>query len=207
MNCTIVTGGCLIDASFLLKYIKKSDFIIGVDKGIDQLLNMSKKIDIAIGDFDSISNNKRLNSKFIKKIVTLNPVKDESDTHAAVDIALSKGAKEIVILSGIGNRMDHTLSTISLLEKINSIGVEGFVVDKHNRIRYANKVNLILKEYDYFSLIPLENKVIVTTEGFKYEAEKLQLNFSQSRFLSNELIGEKGTIKVKGRALIIESRD
>ena len=88
MIITIVTGGGCNNASLLFDYIKISNLVIGVDKGIEELLKLNIPIDIAIGDFDSIKSKELLNSNLIKETMTLNPVKDISDTHAAVEFAI-----------------------------------------------------------------------------------------------------------------------
>ncbi|WP_300409779.1 thiamine diphosphokinase [Lagierella sp.] len=207
MKGTIVTGGNLIDASLLLKYTKKSDLIIGVDKGVELLVNNNISMDYALGDFDSIIDKSLLKSKNIEKVLTLNPIKDVSDTHAAVELAIERKAKIIYILSGIGSRMDHTLSNVSLLKRLYELGIEGFIIDNNNRIRYGKNVNEIDREYDYVSVIPLEDGVKVTTEGFFYKTEQLNLEYSQSRFLSNVLNKGTGLLEIEGSALIIESRD
>lgn len=207
MIVTIVTGGDFINASLLFKYTKIADFVIGVDRGVEELLKSKIAMDIAIGDFDSIENKELLQSDLVKEINKLNPIKDISDTHAAVEYATSKKPDEIYILNATGTRMDHTLSNISLLREISKKGIEAFIVDSHNRIRFGKRNNFIKKEYDYVSVIPLEEKIKVSTVGFLYEVKDLELNYSQSRFLSNELKEDKASIEIEGRALIIESRD
>lgn len=164
-------------------------------------------MDIAIGDFDSIENKELLQSDLVKEINKLNPIKDISDTHAAVEYAISKKPDKIFILNATGTRMDHTLSNISLLKEISEKRIDAFIVDSHNRIRFGKRNNVIDKEYDYVSVIPLEENIRVSTRGFLYEVKDLELNYSQSRFLSNELKEEEATIEIEGRALIIESRD
>ena len=207
MIVTIVTGGDFINASLLFKYTKIADFVIGVDRGVEELLKSKISMDIAIGDFDSIENKELLQSDLVKEINKLNPIKDISDTHAAVEYATSKKPDAIYILNATGTRMDHTLSNISLLREISKKGLEAFIVDNHNRIRFGKRNNFIKKEYDYVSVIPLEEKIRVSTVGFLYEVKDLELNYSQSRFLSNELKEDKASIEIEGRALIIESRD
>lgn len=207
MIITIVTGGGCDNASLLFDYIKISNLVIGVDKGIEELLKLNFPIDIAIGDFDSIKSKELLNSNLIKEIRTLNPVKDISDTHAAVEFAISKKPQRIYILNAIGTRMDHTLSNVSLLKLISEQGIEAYVLNKHNRIRFGLKKNIIKKEYDYISVVPLEENITVSSNGFLYEVKDLKLDFSQSRFLSNELLKDEGIIEIEGNALIIEARD
>lgn len=207
MIVTIVTGGDFINASLLFKYTKIADLVIGVDRGVEELLKSKISMDVAMGDFDSIKDKEFLNSDLVKEIKKLNPIKDTSDTHAAVEYAISKKPNLIYILNATGTRMDHTLSNISLLKEISKKGIEAYIVDSHNRIRFGKKNNVIKKEYDYISVIPLEENIRVSTVGFLYEVKDLELNYSQSRFLSNELKTNEGTIEIEGKALIIESRD
>jgi thiamine pyrophosphokinase len=56
MRTLIITGGSL-DLDYLRDFLKqnKYDYIIGVDKGVEYLYNISVLPDLMIGDFDSIN--------------------------------------------------------------------------------------------------------------------------------------------------------
>ena len=45
----------------------------------------------------------------------LNPMKDDTDTEAAIRLAIEKGAQSITLLGATGSRIDHVLANIELL--------------------------------------------------------------------------------------------
>lgn len=65
--------------------ITKYDFVIGVDQGAGYLLTHNEKIDLAIGDFDSMTQNeKQLLKKQKIPVITYPAVKDETDGELAM---------------------------------------------------------------------------------------------------------------------------
>ncbi|WP_099203067.1 thiamine diphosphokinase [Miniphocaeibacter massiliensis] len=206
----IVSGGQIKDTNIIEKYYKKSDFCVAVDKGVEYLIDLNIKFDIAIGDFDSI------NKEYFKIIKNreypmemLNIEKDNSDTEAAVDYLIEKKCSEIFMLSCTGSRLDHTISNILLLKKIRDNNIEGYIIDENNKIRLSNSLNIVGNEFENISIIPLDMSGInVTLEGFYYKLDSENIEFGSSRCLSNYLIESVGKVYInKGNALIIESRD
>ena len=55
--------------------------------------------------------------KHCYKLIKLDPVKDISDSEAAVNLAKELGYEEIIILGGLGNRMDHSYVNLKLMQK------------------------------------------------------------------------------------------
>jgi len=54
--------------------------------------------------------------------------KDMTDTELAVNTAIDRGYKNIVIIGGTGTRLDHTLSNIFLLKLMLDRGVKGRII-------------------------------------------------------------------------------
>ena len=50
------------------------------------------------------------------EIRRLNPVKDDTDTEYAIRLAISEGARSIVVLGATGSRIDHVLGNIHFWE-------------------------------------------------------------------------------------------
>lgn len=101
MKTLIITGGNL-NKDFTKEYLKKYSFdlIIAVDRGLEVLDTLKVTPNYIIGDFDSI--NKEILDKYKEKnnikIMTLNPEKDFTDTHVAINVAIENKSKEIIIL-------------------------------------------------------------------------------------------------------------
>ena len=65
--------------------ITEYDFVIGVDQGAGYLLAQNEKLDLAIGDFDSMTQNeKQLLEQQNIPVITYPAVKDETDGELAM---------------------------------------------------------------------------------------------------------------------------
>ena len=106
----IVSGGEL-EESFVLSELETLDsqFIIGVDKGMEFLYHHKILPSYIVGDFDSVD--QKIGDYYCNEtkvpIREFNPVKDASDTEIAIRLAMTLGASEIYILGATGGRIDH----------------------------------------------------------------------------------------------------
>ena len=75
---------------------------IGVDHGVEELLKQGITPKFAIGDFDSLQNRQTLENLNVQ---ILPERKDVTDTHAAIEYAISKGYDEIEIYGATGGRL------------------------------------------------------------------------------------------------------
>ncbi len=216
MKILIVTGG-KIDLDFALAFLNdnKFDCVIAADKGMELLSRVNIIPDYLVGDFDSVSEDvldrARNNTG---KVIKFNPVKDFTDTEAAVRLAIELNATEIIILGATGSRLDHVLANISTLMIAFHEDIQAYILDEYNKIRLISKNTEIKRTEAYsdtISLIPYTDSVEgITLTGFYYPLE----NKTFSRFaepslgISNKLIGDKGVIELKSGILImIEARD
>lgn len=221
MYCVIICSGEINNYKFCKKYIKSAKYIIGVDGGATHIRKLSATPHLLLGDFDSI---KQADLNYFKKLgvetLSYNPKKDKTDTEIAVDIAIKKGFKDIVILGGTGSRLDHTLANIFLLKKMLDNGVNGKIVDENNEIYiikdaafYPAAPSLQIKKGEfepYFvSLLSLSKKAQgISTEGLYYPLKNESLHFGESRGISNKATDNQIHIKLDdGLLLVIISKD
>src|SRR5665648_270145 len=96
-NCLIITGGENVKKDTLFKIASQNSFIICVDKGGEIAYKNSIKIDVILGDFDSID--KKVLEKLNAKIVKFPVDKDFTDTELAISYAVELGFKNITIIN------------------------------------------------------------------------------------------------------------
>ena len=117
------------------------DRIIGVDKGALACALKAIMMDVAIGDFDSITPAQlELVEKFSKKIVVLPKEKDETDAQAA--LAYTQTTDEVILIGGLGYRLDHQYVNIQLMIKHPQVQLW----DKNNRMMIVDQSTTIKKE-------------------------------------------------------------
>lgn len=212
-NVIIVTGGS-VTSSLLLDTIKeyKDSYIIGVDRGLDILSECGITPNLAMGDFDSASEESREFFEDNPSTVIFKPEKDFTDTHAAVLRALEMKPESVMLLGATGSRVDHMLANIGMLKLCVVGGVEGFILDDNNRIRMIDKHCKLEKKSlygKYISCIPFSDRVTgVSLEGFLYPLTDATIIKEDSIGVSNELREEEGHIYVDtGYLLVMETKD
>lgn len=203
----IYTGGdvCpdLIDES-----PKKGELCIAADSGYHTAARLGVKVDILVGDSDSIGT---VNLPGDIETIELPAEKDLTDTQAAVEVAIAHGAEDIVIIGGIGSRLDHTLSNLYILEDLWYRGIYCKITNGYNRVSYINSTSKLLakSKYKYVSVIAADKKVKgVTIDGCKYPLKKAKLLRTLQFAVSNEIKDRCALIYVaKGAVFIVESSD
>ena len=174
------------------------DLIIGVDSGALHAIKNNIFLDIAIGDFDSVNNNEyELVKNNSKEIIKLNPIKDITDTNAAISKA--KGY-DIEILGGIkGKRIEHFISNI--FDIINHKNV--LMKDEYSLIEFIDNNDYKVRSgYKFVSLFPIEESII-SLSGFKYNLDNYNLKLYDNLCISNEIINNPKIELKKGKILII----
>lgn len=213
---TVIVSGGLLEEDFALPILRSEDteFIIGVDKGLTFLYRNSIKPDYIVGDFDSVPRDlvDYYREEINVPIREFNPVKDASDTEIALRLCLGMKRKEIWILGGTGNRIDHLWANIQCLQIALEAGADARIMDSHNRIRLIDHEIVLKKEEafgPYFSLFPLELPVDdFNIRGAKYPLKNHFLRPSDSLCVSNEFDEDEVTISFAfGKVILMETRD
>ncbi len=207
MRAFIYTGG-KIHADNITEHPKADDLTVAADSGYHNAAALGERVDILLGDFDSIGTIPP-DGNFER--IQVPAEKDLTDTQLAVQVALERGAEEIVIIGGLSGRLDHTLSNLSILEALDARGVYATITDGQSRIRYMQSTSTLIARsaYKYLSILAADDTVKgVSVEGCKYPLEKATLHRSVGYAVSNEITGNVALISVKkGGVYIVESRD
>ncbi len=209
MNINIVAGGP-IDLQTLKKYY--SDITIGVDNGAYRLMKADFKLDIAIGDFDSITSEQLTEIREVcKNVKKYNPVKNKSDTELALDFALSLNPNVVNIFGVTGKRIDHFLSVLYLFHKVLHKVIKLNIIDEYNKIYVLKPGTHKVKKthFHYISFFSFDECVTgFTIEGFKYPLKNHTIKNDDSLCVSNEIVSDFGIITFSsGILLIVESID
>ena len=157
-----------------------------------------------IGDFDHDS--RGIPDDFPRKVLRFSSVKDDTDTMLCVKYALNRGADEIVIVGGIGGRLDHTFANLQTLAYIESRGARAVLMDgEHAVFMVSSELSLKKGVYDYASVFAYDPVCRgITLEGFLYEADGISLESTFPLGVSNEITAERARIRVEeGRLLVI----
>lgn len=217
MTAYIFTGGqVFVEAAEELLSLETSRLIIAADSGYNNARRLGITPDLLIGDLDSIDRSQLERGELdrLEKLI-VPTIKDDTDTQLAVDTAIERGADKIFIVGGLGGRLDHTLSTVFLLEYIKDKGLDALLTDGRNRVRLmkshgaVSTLSIERSGYKYISLVALSDICEeVCISGVFYPLENARLERKYSYAVSNEITSARAEISLKsGTMLVIESRD
>ena len=179
------------------------DLIIAADAGYRNCLAAGLKPHVLLGDFDS------MDLPETDATVQRLPVeKDDTDTMAAVKLALEHGCDTVIIYGGTGGkRLDHTLANIHTLFYIRRRGARGYLYDDDFLWTVIENEELILqREVDWglVSVFPLCAQAEgVCEEGLQYPLEKAVLRADVPLGVSNHFVAERARIAVERGALAV----
>lgn len=211
---------------------EENDLIIAADSGYKNAEALGLKVNVLVGDMDSLKHCPTGVPDM--EIIRLPEEKDVTDTQAAVEIAIDRGAEGIYIIGGIGSRLDHTLSSIAVLERIENLFsaplgkrrkffgltkqakaarmVDAYITNGYNRIRFLRNNSVIIPRsprFRYLSVTAVDEVVKgVTIDGCKYPLNKATLHRREQYAVSNEITGNCAFVAVEhGAIYITESYD
>lgn len=219
MTIRILAGGTKINYPENFEQIlqkTKKDFWVGVDYGALYLINQGAKIDVAVGDFDSISSKELVKvQKNVSKIIKVSPIKDYTDTEIALLEVLKKDKTEDIIVYGAtGGRIDHLMANLFFILKPEFKELIGRtkIIDFKNEIKFLKPgKNLIKYDTDkkYISYVTLGNVKKFTILNHKYNLETRD-ELLPNAYVSNELnrCEDFGIVSFEsGTVCLIRSKD
>ncbi|MGO2695660.1 thiamine diphosphokinase [Bavariicoccus seileri] len=198
----VVLGGP--DPALTMIGFSPNDLVVGVDRGAMRLLDQNFSVDLAVGDFDSVSEEEfNTIASLARKVVRLKPEKDDTDTEYALKmIADMNRSDDIMLYGAFKGRLDHTLSNIwlgyqprfaSILTRLHyrsqrAIGCF-FTPGTHLVTQYKN-----WKYLSFISLTPIKG---LTLDGSKYPLDNVDLSHPMA-LISNEFLPSHPVNKEKG---------
>ena len=207
MRAFIYTGGRVWQEG-VTERPEENDLVIAADAGLLTARGFGIEPSIVLGDFDTLG---EPDVSGETEILRVPAEKDDTDTQLAVRVALERGAREIVIVGGLDGRLDHTLSTLAILEELDTRHVHATVTSGKNRARFLRNNSTLLprSHFRYFSLLAADAKVKgVSIDGCKYPLKNAKLTRFFQFAVSNEIVGNCALIDVRrGGVWIVESND
>lgn len=217
-NINILTGGP--SQNYPDDWEKLDGLWIGIDRGALVLAKNKIKMEIAIGDFDSIDISG--DWEYIKRSSKLSPLvvdsdkKNDTDTELALEYILKyysiDKVNKIRLIGSNGGRLDHYLSNIFMIlqERFDILVGKLMILDQQNIINfYKNgKYTLNAKDsYKYISFITLGDVMNFSLTNFRYKLSNV--NFKNIRVLtSNEFKHKNATLSFdNGFVAAIYSKD
>jgi thiamine pyrophosphokinase len=179
--------------------------VIAADGGIDRALALGLDVDLAIGDFDSVSPAGLAAVEAAGARVERHPAaKDATDLELALDAAIALQPARIVVVGSSGGRLDHLLGSVLLLgrERYAGAEIDAFLGAATVHIVRGSRT-LTGAPGELVSLLPLNGAAEgVTTEGLEYQLQGETLPAGTSRGISNVFTATEARITVERGCLL-----
>ncbi len=200
----VVTGGDALDHAHL-RDLPAGAVVVAADSGIDHALAVGLRVDVAVGDFDSVTPDALQAVTDAGALVERHPeAKDETDLELALDAAIARGARRIHVLGGHGGRLDHLLGNALLLAAPKYADASVVAQMGEARITVVRRhASLTGTPGDVVTLLaPLRTAIGVTTTGLRYPLTDEDLLAGSTRGLSNELLESEASVLLRDGVLL-----
>jgi thiamine pyrophosphokinase len=183
--------------------------IIAADGGLDRAVAAGLRPSRLVGDLDSISTAGR--EWAVAQGITIDQYdtdKDATDTELALTLAASCDCTDLLVLGGVGDRLDHTLGTIGALGAPALHGLASVRMvwgDSLVHIVHPDRAAMVRPaDGTTFSLLALHGECSeVTVTGARWPLNRANLPSATSRGLSNEIVADAALVSVGSGVLTV----
>ena len=200
MRCVIFTARCEGDVRDA--YVPQArDFVMCADAGWRIADRLGVDWDLVIGDFDSADEPPR------GRVERHPVIKDDTDVMLCIRRALSLGLRDIVLIGGLGGRIDHTIANIQSLAFIASHGARGALRDGNVHMYAVHngeiRVPRAMGKLSVFALSDVCDGV--TIRGAKYEVTDARITSAFPIGAGNDFTDDFACVSVRDGTLLVIS--
>jgi thiamine pyrophosphokinase len=177
---------------------QRAGLVLAADGGAGMLDRIGVRPDAVVGDFDSLDPAIAARLEAAGVELVRHPVrKDVTDGELAVEEALRRGAREVV-LAGATGALDHTLGHLAILRRLAGRGVRARLAGPTLSavvLQAPSSVALAAAHGTRVSLVPLGGDATVTLTGLDYPLDRGVLPADACLGIGNH-VGRDGEARV-----------
>lgn len=179
--------------------------VVAADGGLELGLALGLHVDVAVGDFDSVSSEALVEAEAAGTRIERHPqAKDATDLELALQVAAALDPKRILVIGAEGGRLDHL---IACLLALGSERYAGFEVDA---ILGAATIHVVRGERrltaapgELLTLLPVNGPAVgVVTEGLVYPLRGETLEPGSTRGVSNIFSAPDARVQLRRGVLL-----
>lgn len=188
---------------------------IGVDRGALHLIQHGIKPKIALGDFDSVTEEEfDLIQESSLELIKVPSEKDLTDTELSILTAIeAEKYDDFVIYAGTGTRLDHMINTFSIPieERFRPYAEKIIFIDKTNTVTYyLPGEHMIVQDPDksyvaFGAMVPVRG--LTLGKGLKYQLDSVDVSHPYM-YASNEFTQPEAEFSFnEGLLMAIQTKD
>jgi thiamine pyrophosphokinase len=203
MDTMLIFAGGEMPHPDLAEELPVAELVVAADSGYDLARHLGYRVDVLVGDMDSISDVDIPEPVRIERHPT---DKDQTDLDLALDLALREDPARIVVVGGAGGRFDHEVATPGLLcarrwagvDEIDWVSSRGWAhVVRRRRILHGDVGATV-------SLIPIGGVVAgVATSGLQWELGGENLEPGSTLGVSNVMKAPFAEFRIESGCLLV----
>lgn len=195
-TCFIVGAG---ECSSLPFVPSAQDLVIAADGGFAPLQRAGMRIDLALGDFDSLG---RVPDCGETRVFPVK--KDDTDMMLAIKTGLARGYRRFELYGGLGGQLEHTLANIQALHYLCAHGARGFLTDGGVTLTVLDGSGVFVPEAaGSLSVFAMAGDAEVTLRHLLYETDHTALSPAFPLGVSNQFIGQPAQIAVSSGTVVL----
>lgn len=202
----IIANGEPCSVALLEELLEWSPFIVVLDGALKQVLEWGIKVDVWLGDFDSIeSENIDFGGQDIEKVHA--PDQDKTDLQKAFDYLITKNFHSVHVLWGTGKRQDHHFNNIFTAAQWSEQMSISFIDDYSRAFICPKAFKKWYPKGTPLSLLPCGEARDVTTKNLVWNLENDVLCLPHKTSSSNEVLMD-GFVEISygaGYLILIEA--
>jgi len=185
--------------------LRAAALVVAADRGVRHAIALGLRVDVAVGDFDSISADELEAVRSAGGLIERHPPdKDTTDLELALAVALRFAPSRILVVGGAGGRLDHLFGELSVLAADGYAAVEVDALLGRARVHVVRGERLLVgRPGETISLFAMHGSALgVSTEGLRYPLRGDTLEPGSGRGISNVFTGTEAHIAVRDGVLL-----
>jgi thiamine pyrophosphokinase len=202
-KCIILANGKPPRKSLIKFFIEKgfSTFICA-DGGANSALKMDLIPDFIIGDLDSVSDSAIKKYKSVSRIIKIKRQND-TDVEKCLKFAIKSDCKEVVLMGGTGNRLDHTFCNLGIVLKFFKQIKISVVAENSFLNPYSKNIKIESYPGETISIYGIDPKTKISSRGLKYPLKKVSLAFGKKESTSNVSTSKVVELKISSGIIFV----
>ncbi|MGZ5385720.1 MAG: thiamine diphosphokinase [Acidimicrobiia bacterium] len=186
----------------VLEGIPEGAYVIAADSGFDHAMRLGVKVDLLVGDLDSIS----AEGLGLAGEIEQHPTdKNATDLAIALAAAARRKPSQVIVVGGAGGRIDHFLANAALLTASEYADLELTWLPGDAVIHVVrDRIELSGSPGDVVTLLPYGGPARgVSTGGLRWPLTDAVLARGTSLGVSNQMIDTRATVELSDGILLV----
>ena len=194
--CHVVGASEFFEEAFV---VGDTDIVIAADGGLRHLLQRNIRVDVVLGDFDSLGYTP-------ENAIVLPTEKDDTDVLFAVKLGMERGFQTFFLHGCLGGRMDHSFANMQILKYISESGGRGYLFGENCTMTAVTDgvLDFGADAMGTISVFSADDKSTgVDLVGLKYPLDNYTMRNSFPIGVSNEFTGKVSKVSVGRGTLFV----